>query len=177
VTVILRDVLARWDFRDPAGWRADLDAVLRLENRALRPGLELMLDGVARWPLRAELAAAREVRREVLYALDLGGESEPLPVIEGLLDTLWQDAARGWHLLFWNVPPRTENEAWAAHHVAVMLGVEALLRAGVKVKSIRLFRLGEGEMDQRRPPTAKTRAAFIEEARMALRRQRERRLT
>ncbi len=174
VTAILREVLARWDFQNPAGWRADLDAVLRRQDRALRPGLELMLDGVARSPLRAELATAHEVRREVPYALDLGSEREPLPVIEGLLDIFWQDADRAWHLLLWNVPPRSEKEAWAAHHVAVMLGVEALLRADVKLRTIRLFRLGDGEMDQRRPPTTRARSTFIEEVQTALRRQRDR---
>lgn len=169
VEAALRDALARWDFREPDGWRA----ALWVENRALRPGLELMLDGVARSPLRAELAAARDLRRDVPYSLDLS-DGEPLPAVEGLMDVLWQDASKGWHLLFWNVPPRSESEAWAALHVAWMLGVEVASRADLPLKSVRVFRLAEGHLAQRRPPTAKARAAFVEQVRTTLRRQRDR---
>lgn len=175
VTALLRAVLAQWDYADADGWRPWLDGAIRIENRALRPGLEQLLADLARSSLRVELAQARELRREVSYTLDLSAEREPLPVVAGLLDTLWQDKA-GWHLLFWNIPPRSERAAWAIHQNAATLASEALAQAGIQLKSVRIYRCPEGAVDRHRPPTAKARAVLVSSVRSTLRTWRDRSL-
>jgi hypothetical protein len=96
---ILRAVLASWDFREPRGWQTPLAqalAALPPPDAARVPVSELE-GGFSRFsaaPIFRQLGAATVSHREVEYLLPL-----PPVAVRGLVDCLWQDAKRDWHIL------------------------------------------------------------------------------
>jgi hypothetical protein len=97
----LRDVLDRWDWRDPEGWRS------------LSPDAEMteMLARFAASTTFRKLMTARTCRRDVEFLLDPAagdGAVSTLPRLWGVIDCLWQDAEENWHLLAWTTGPLEE---------------------------------------------------------------------
>jgi hypothetical protein len=103
---VLREVLRRWGFGQPDGWRPLLErfsfSAEDAGGRGLRAEAERMLERFAASGLRRRLAGARTCRREVEYLFRPASGDEPLPVVRGVIDCLWQDAEGCWHLLFYD---------------------------------------------------------------------------
>jgi hypothetical protein len=89
---ILRAVLERWDCREPDGWQA----ILKELGEGDSPDVRTRLAAFAASDLRGKLSAARERHHNVEMLADWPGQ----PVaIRGVLDCLWQDGRKGWHVL------------------------------------------------------------------------------
>jgi hypothetical protein len=96
--------MRQWDFRDPQGWHS----LLRQAGGREASGPEgtdagSRLERFATSDIFQELAAATECHRDVAFLLPWPGKKLPAgfaqpPVVQGILDFLWQDN-RGWHLL------------------------------------------------------------------------------
>jgi ATP-dependent exoDNAse (exonuclease V) beta subunit len=130
----LREVLERWDFHDPEGWRAELAGNVDAELRA-------MLGRFAASDLCRQLGAARTCRRDVEFVLDLvTDDTATLPHIWGLIDVLWQDDAGDWHLLAWTTAPL--EETWSRRRPGLILqawAVQQQLAAWPKVVALYSF--------------------------------------
>jgi hypothetical protein len=137
---MLRRVLARWDLRDPDGWRRLLPPSPRTAESALARFAES--------DLRRQLAGARAWRREVEYLLDLGSPGEPLPAVFGEVDCLWQDADGQWHLLFYLTeagPAGGREAAWKERQVGLALAACAVRdQVGTWPRSVALAFLHDG---------------------------------
>jgi hypothetical protein len=130
---VLREVLRRWDFAEPGGWRPFLERFLpRTEGgggRGLRAEAEGMLERFAGSGLRQRLAAARTCRREVEYLFRPASAGEPLPVVRGVVDCLWQDAEGRWNLLFYSfeaVRSSDRERHWRRRQAGLVLAAAAV---------------------------------------------------
>jgi ATP-dependent helicase/nuclease subunit A len=120
---VLRDVLGRWDFRLPDGWRALLRTA---GSPAERGEWEGMLARFSASELRRHLASGESWRREIEYVIPPG---EPgTPGVAGTLDCLWQ-TAEGWHLLFYQFDAVSDRErCWKERLPELVLAAEAVRR-------------------------------------------------
>jgi ATP-dependent helicase/nuclease subunit A len=94
---LLRSVLERWDCRDPDGWQPLLKELG--EGHSL--DLEARLAAFTQSEIRDRLAAARVRHHDLEVLADWPmPDRENRPVaIRGVIDCLWQDGRKGWHVL------------------------------------------------------------------------------
>jgi ATP-dependent helicase/nuclease subunit A len=147
---VLRGVLSRWDFRHPDGWRVLLlqelqtSRVADTESSLARCSGEI-LARFAGSEMCRRLAVARQCHRDVEFLTDWpDGEGAGL---RGVMDSLWQDAMGGWHLLAFDtrsdLPP--DDDSWGGRKPALVLSAWAAERhLGTGVKSVSLFHLATG---------------------------------
>jgi hypothetical protein len=130
---VLREVLRRWDFSQPDGWRPLLERLSPpaegAGGRGLRAESERMLERFAASGLRRQLAEARTCRREVEYLFRPACGDEALPVVRGVTDCLWHDAEGCWHLLFYDfeaagAPDRERH--WRRRQAGLVLAAAAV---------------------------------------------------
>lgn len=107
--LLLRSLLAGWDFADPHGWRPLLASRSSGEESALVAALEDGLARLAGSDVIAELAANPGLERDVEYLLRLDAS-----VIQGRIDCLWRDESAGWHLLLfvWRAGASEPERVW-----------------------------------------------------------------
>ena len=146
---VIRDVLDRWDFQDSDGWRSILQQGLGsvIGETGLLDELEAALSRFAQSDLWQELA--RSVKRyrnvEYLYRMtgeESDGEDQCSPALQGVVDFLWQDEDRGWHLADVTA---SDTLAIRSYKAALVLAAEALRpRLGGRPVDISLFDLASG---------------------------------
>jgi hypothetical protein len=165
---VLRAVLRQWDFRDEEGWRPLVQRFFPAGGPAGEGGAGAEVGGVlgrfAASELRRQLAEARACRREVEYLLDLSTPAEPLPVVSGSLDCLWQDADGHWHLLFYTaepVPAGGRDGIWRERRLGLVLAAEAVRRqTGSWPRGVVLHSLADGGSVRRAGGRLQPRAAL-----------------
>jgi hypothetical protein len=163
----LRAVLARWDFRDPAGWRGPLERLGPEEWERCAA----LLERFAASELRQRLAGARKLRREVEYVCQVPGSTAVTPGVCGRIDCLWQDMAGAWHLLFWvsePVPPARQEAYLSRCLPALALAVSALRQTEATARDVAIAFLSDGGVIER-PASGLTRAGTFERLARALR--------
>jgi ATP-dependent helicase/nuclease subunit A len=155
---ILRAVLERWDFQDPAGWRPVLQQTLEAQSmpgidEGLREELERSFERFAQSDTCRQLAAARVCRREVEFCLQgkAGEEASPsssCPLIRGIIDCIWQDAGGDWHMLAWDtdpVQPDRKEKDWRDRKYILLLWAAAFYQAlGVRPRTMSRYCLADG---------------------------------
>jgi hypothetical protein len=154
---VLREVLRRWDFAEPDGWRPLLERFLPPAEgdggRGLRAEAERVLERFAASGLRRRLAEARTCRREVEYLFRPGPAGELLPVVRGVVDCLWQDAEGCWHLLFYSfeaVRAADRERHWRRRQAGLVLAAAAVReQTGAWPGSVALCFLADGGLVER----------------------------
>jgi ATP-dependent helicase/nuclease subunit A len=146
---ILRAVLERWDWRDPAGWRAALEQV-NAEGMCEKALTQLTTSATFR-----ALAEAKTCYRSWEFArtVELADATPPRRLlIRGLIDCLWEDAEGHWHLLAYTTK-RLRSEERAAYGQVREIGL-ALAAAAVQLslgawpKSATLYWMATGAADR-----------------------------
>lgn len=144
---VLWAVLERWNFADVQGWVEILaDALDEVPDRSigeeLRPKLALLADS----PVRAMLAAAMEVHRNVEFMADLAELSEARFKLRGVIDLLFRDPV-GWHILAIDRGTVLEDDPWRGRRPGVIIQAWAATRQlGAWPASIALFDLATGQL-------------------------------
>ena len=149
---LLHTVLARWDFRDAAGWRPLLRHVSdHYDLAGAAQELGRWLEAFTQAETFTRLAAVHVCHREWEFLLEWPGKEPPSglrqrPVVRGLIDCLWQDATRGWHLLYLATEPPPAAAAHPYDHRPGLLfwghAVQQLL--GVWPKDLTVYSLPDG---------------------------------
>jgi ATP-dependent helicase/nuclease subunit A len=142
---ILREVLDRWDFREPDGWRALLPQVMQNqphpEPKELVATLARGLERFAQSEVFRQLTAAATCHRDLEFVPAGPGAS---PVVRAVIDCVWQDPAGAWHVLAYapTGPAGADGErAWAD----LELAAEALAaRYGRRPATLNRFHFEDG---------------------------------
>ena len=171
-----RAALRRWDPRDPDGWQAPLtDHLAELPDPApadrLADAVRPLFERFAASPLRAALAAAGACRWDVEFLLDLRAVAgttdalldparDPLPVVRGLIDVLYRDAA-GWHVVGIHLREVSGRDPWADRRPGLAAAAWAVRAAlGETPRTIRLLDLVAGEVVEESARKLKYPACF-----------------
>jgi ATP-dependent helicase/nuclease subunit A len=154
---IIRDVLERWDFRAPDGWRTLLQQALDAgpgphEPEGERAELERQLEQFAQSETFGQLARARASHRDIEFLVnDTSGDgaasdSDSSP-LRGVIDCLWQDPQGDWHLLGFateSVPPADRENDWRKWRPVLVLWAVAVRQGlGVWPKTINRYYLAD----------------------------------
>lgn len=155
---ILWTVFERWNFADVDGWVQLLaDALEDAPNRKIGEQLQPLLRRFAESPIRAVLAAADDVNRNVEFLADLATiHDRPQPFkIRGVIDLLYRNAA-GWHILGIDLGTVLEDDPWRGRRPGLVLQAWATsVQLGGWPQSVELFDLATGQLvhtDPRRFP-------------------------
>ncbi len=122
----LRTVLEAWDFRDPEMLR--VLAKRHSTDAAWAADLEQLLERFAQSATCRELATAQSRQWGVEFALNLGTN---LPVVQGVIDCVWQDADGQWHLLYFTAETLAKAERdryWKQRQREIVLAATAMQR-------------------------------------------------
>lgn len=145
----LRDVvLERWDFRDPAGWRAALRQGAGRSDRDVTV-LERALEQFAASPAFARVTASAVCHREQPFLLEWPGKETlegARPLVQGMIDCLWQDDRRGWHLLCLTLEtlPATAKHAFEMRPGLIFWGQAVHQWFGTWPKELTVYSLHDG---------------------------------
>jgi hypothetical protein len=144
---VLGAVLERWDFADVQGWVELLaDALDEAPDRSIGDELRPKLARLADSPVRAALAAATELHRNVEFLADLAELSEARFKLRGVIDLLFRDSA-GWHILAVDRGIALEDDPWRGRRPGLILQAWAATRQlGGWPASIALFDLATGQL-------------------------------
>jgi hypothetical protein len=157
-----RAALRRWDVADADGWADPLTEVLAglpdqtLANR-LADELKPVFGRFAAAELRPALAAAAECLWDVEFLLDLRAVAatadalfdparDPLPVLRGLIDVLYRDAA-GWHVVGVHLREVSGRDPWADRKPGLAAAAWAVREhLGESPRTVRLLDLVAGDV-------------------------------
>lgn len=147
-------VLERWDLVKADGWSQLLDdALAGTSHEAIGNELKPKLARFAQSPVRATLAAAEEIHRNVEFLVDLNerdGNSAPMR-LRGVIDYLYRDAA-GWHLLAIDRGSVVKGEPWLGRKPGLFIQAGAVFQQlGTWPASIQLFNLASGKLVSEAP--------------------------
>jgi ATP-dependent helicase/nuclease subunit A len=157
---MIRQVLEHWDIKDPEGWRLPLQREWRSqaeEAGADGPSTKViqMLTRFAQSGVRGQLAAAHRVHWNVEFLLKVSleeaqtGDTTP-GIIRGVIDCLWQDAQKDWHLLalVTDTPESAVGQAdWRKGAAGLRAGARAVQQSlGLWPKSLNCYCFGDGQL-------------------------------
>ena len=146
---VLWEVLERWNFADVDGWVQLLaDALEEAPDRAVGDELQLKLAMFAESPVRATLAAARDVHRNVEFQADLSepGDNAVSLKLHGVIDILYRDAA-GWHVLGIDCGTELKDDPWRGRRAGLILQAWAASKQlGAWPVSVGLLDLATGQL-------------------------------
>jgi hypothetical protein len=146
-TDLLEAVFAGWDLHDADGWR-DLLASVAAEGRTPAEATERARQGepllatFAASALRAELAAAVEVHRQVPFLLT---RPDPEPALAGTIEWLWRDARGSWHLAATVAEPVSGRDPWCGRRDLLTIAAAALEPSLGRPAALHLLRLFDGQ--------------------------------
>jgi hypothetical protein len=151
---ILWDVLERWDFRDRDGWVHRLgDALEEAPDGAVGDELRPKLARLADSPLRASLAAATEIHRNVEFLADLESVLPESLKLRGMIDLLVRDRS-GYRVVAVDRGVAHEDDPWRGRRPGLLIQAwVASKQFGNWPTTIELFDLATGQhlqLDPRR---------------------------
>jgi len=171
---VLWTVLERWNFADVDGWVQLLaDALEDVPDRKVGDELQPKLAKFAESSVRAALAAADDVHRNVEFLAELGEASDTAMSLKlrGVIDLLYRDAA-GWHILGIDRGTALEDDPWRGRRPGLVLQARAAsVQLGAWPVSVGLFDLATGQlvrMDPQRFPLPSVAEHFLRAANQAL---------